>query len=76
MADRYLFILIFGGVGAALTLASVLLWIRTRRFVAEALRAEGTVVGLAEGEGESGTVYAPVVRFRTRGGGVRQFTDP
>ena len=77
MADHYLFLLIFGGVGAVLTLVAVFLLIRTRRFVAEALRAQGTVVGFVESRGsEGGTTYAPVVSFTARSGVVSQFTDP
>jgi len=77
MAERFLFLLIFGGVGAALLLIAAFLWIRVRRFVAEAFRGEGTVVGFAESRGsKGGTLYAPVVEFTARGGGVRRFTDP
>src|SRR5687768_2606609 len=76
MANRYLFLLIFGGVGAALTLAAVFVLIRTRRFVSESLRAQGTVVRLAESRDSDGTTYSPVVRFAARGGGGVEFTDP
>ena len=76
MANRYLFLLIFGGIGAALTLVAVFLWSGTRRFVSESLRAQGTVIRLAESRDSDGTTYSPVVRFAARGGGEFEFTDP
>ncbi len=77
MDDPFLFLLIFGGVGVLLLLIAAFLWIRTRRFVADALRAKGKVVRLAQSrDSEGDTVYAPVVEFTARGGGVRRFTDP
>ncbi|MCA1615876.1 MAG: DUF3592 domain-containing protein [Acidobacteria bacterium] len=77
MDDPFLFLLIFGGVGGVLLLIAAFLWIRVRSFVAGAVRAKGTVVRLAKSrDSEGDTVYAPVVEFTARGGGVRRFTDP
>ncbi|HVG28471.1 MAG TPA: DUF3592 domain-containing protein [Pyrinomonadaceae bacterium] len=77
MSQRYLFPLIFSGVGALLLLIGMFILGRVRRFVAESLRAQGEVVGFAESSGSKGGVtYAPVVSFTARDGGVFQFTDP
>lgn len=75
--DEKLVFLIFPAVGLVLLLIGVVVWIRTRRFVAESFRVGGTVVGLAARRGsKGGTTYSPVVEFATREGVVRQFTDP
>ena len=49
--------------------ASLLFYVRTRRFVVSAKRAEGIVIKLVERQDpDSGTVYHPVVRFRDSDG--------
>jgi hypothetical protein len=76
MSEKYIS-LIFPGVGVLLLLIGLFVWRRTRRFVAESLRAQGTVVGFAESRGsKGGTSYAPVVNFTAGGGEVFRFTDP
>lgn len=75
--DEKLVFLIFPAVGLALLVIGVVVWVRTRRFVAESFRVGGTVVGLAARRGsKGGTTYSPVVEFATREGAIRQFTDP
>lgn len=75
--DERLVFLIFPAVGLVLLLIGVIVWVRTRRFVAESFRVSGTVVGLAARRGhKGGTTYSPVVEFATREGQLRQFTDP
>ena len=75
--DERLVFLIFPAVGLVLLLVGVVVWLRTRRFVAESFRVTGTVVGLAARRGhKGGTTYSPVVEYATREGAIRQFTDP
>ena len=75
--DERLVFLIFPAVGLVLLIIGVVVWVRTRRFVAESFRVGGTVVALAARRGhKGGTTYSPVVEFATREGAVRQFTDP
>jgi hypothetical protein len=75
--DERLVFLAFPAVGLVLLVIGVVVWLRTRRFVAESFRVSGTVVGLAARRGhKGGTTYSPVVEFATREGAVRQFTDP
>jgi hypothetical protein len=76
MGEKLVF-LIFPAVGLALLAVGVVVWLRTRRFVAESFRVGGTVIGLAARRGgKGGTTYSPVVEFATREGVVRRFTDP
>ncbi len=75
--DEKLVFLIFPAVGLVLLVIGVVVWVRTRRFVAESFRVAGTVVDLAARRGhKGGTTYSPVVEFATREGAVRRFTDP
>jgi Protein of unknown function (DUF3592) len=75
--DERLVFLIFPAVGLVLLSVGAVVWVRTRRFVAESFRVSGTVVGLASRRGhKGGTTYSPVVEYATREGAVRQFTDP
>lgn len=68
MSENLILLLVFSGVGGLMLLVALVAWVRLRRFVAESLRAEGTVVGLAERKDSEGSmVYAPVVRFTPRG---------
>ncbi|MCA1630678.1 MAG: DUF3592 domain-containing protein [Acidobacteria bacterium] len=75
MSETFLLPLIFSGVGALLLLIAVFVLTRTRRFVAESLRAQGQVVGFEESAGDGGTTYAPVVTFTSQSGDDVQFTD-
>lgn len=76
MSERLVF-LIFPAVGLVLLAVAVVVWVKTRRFIAESFRVSGTVVALAARRGhKGGTTYSPVVEFVTREGAVRQFTDP
>jgi hypothetical protein len=76
MGERFVF-LIFPAVGLVLIGVGVIVWIRTRRFVSESFRVQGTVVGLEARRGsKGGTTYAPVVEYATREGQPRLFTDP
>ena len=75
--DGKLVLLIFPAVGLVLLLIGAVVWVKTRRFVAESFRVGGTVVGLAARRGhKGGTTYSPVVEYATREGAIRQFTDP
>ena len=75
--DERLIFLIFPAVGLLLLVIGVVVWVRTRRFVAESFRVSGTVVGLEARRGsKGGTTYSPVVEFATREGAMRRFTDP
>ncbi|HLL74900.1 MAG TPA: DUF3592 domain-containing protein [Pyrinomonadaceae bacterium] len=75
--DERLVFLIFPAVGLVLLAIGVIVWLRTRRFIAASFRVSGTVVGLAARRGhKGGTTYSPVVEFATREGAIRQFTDP
>ena len=76
MDGKFVF-LIFPAVGLVLLVVGVVVWLKTRRFVAESFRVGGTVVGLSARRGhKGGTTYSPVVEFATCEGAVRQFTDP
>jgi len=61
-------------VAAILFLIALFLWVRTKSFVSEALKADGIVIGFDENNNE-GISYAPVVRFTATGGRVIEFTD-
>ncbi|HLL74927.1 MAG TPA: DUF3592 domain-containing protein [Pyrinomonadaceae bacterium] len=77
MSEKFVLPLVFSGIGIVMLLIAVVAWVRLRRFVAESLRAEGTVVRLEERKDADGDmVYAPVVRFTPRGGREREFRDP
>ena len=75
MSIEKLVFLIFPGIGVLLMLIALLVWLRTKRFVAESLRAQGTVVGFEESHDEGSTTYAPVVNFTAQSGVAVQFTD-
>lgn len=61
-------------VGAGFCAAAAFSRLRTRRFVEEAARAFGEVVGLKAHDGD-GTTCAPVVRFPLPGGRVAEFAE-
>jgi hypothetical protein len=75
MSEKYK-LLILPAVGLLLLLIGVLLFVRVRRFVAGALRAEGKVISLASYMHGSRATYAPVISFTARDGGEFEFTDP
>lgn len=76
MEEHFTFLLIFAGVGATLLLIAAFVMFSVRRFVREALRAQGEVIDLVGHRGgKGGTTYAPVIVFTTQTG-RHQFTDP
>jgi hypothetical protein len=75
MNEKYK-LLILPGVGLVLLGIGVLLWLRVRRFVAGALRAQGTVISLTQHMHGSRATYSPVISFTARDGGEFEFHDP
>ena len=69
-------LLIMPAVGSGLLLVAVLLFVRVRRFVAGALRAQGTVISLTQHMHGSRATYSPVVSFTARDGREFEFHDP
>ncbi len=68
--------LAFIGVGAVSAIAALLLYMRARRFVENAVRVQGVVTGLAESHSsEGGTTYSPIVQFSTVEGQSHTFTE-
>lgn len=67
--------LVFSAVGLVLFAVALISFVMTRRFVREALRTQGKVVGFVERRGgKGGRTYSPVVTFTTATG-QHQFTD-
>ncbi len=63
-------------LGAVLLVAGLVVFIRTRRFLATAATTQGTVVGFQQRRSSKGRVsYKPMVRFTTATGSVQEFTD-
>ena len=60
-------------LGVGLLLASAATFVHTKRFVAGAERATGTVIDLSVDFSSDGTVYYPVVRFTTAEGRTVEF---
>lgn len=68
--------LAFLGVGVLCGAIAVFFLVRTRRFLAGAVDAQGTVISMVASSGsEGGTVYSPVVQFRAQDGQTVTFTD-
>ena len=68
--------LILLGVGGLMAAIALFFYFRTRRFLEDAVPAQGVVTGLIEGSGgEGGTVYRPVVQFTTADGQTSTFTE-
>lgn len=68
--------LIFIGIGALSAIIAVLLYMRTRRFLEDAVAVQGTVTGLsAHSSSEGGTTYSPIVQFTTVEGQAHTFTE-
>lgn len=66
----------FGGVGAAMLVAAVYWGLHTRSFIAQASRAEGTVIDLVTVSSNSGSpTYKPVVRFVAADGREQRFAS-
>jgi hypothetical protein len=60
---------LFGAIGLVLLAVATFVHARERRFIRSAARATGTVVDLSRGRGsEGGSVYYPVIAFRTAAG--------
>lgn len=69
-------LLIVPAVGAVLLFAGLVVFVRTRRFLATAAVTQGTVVGYQQRRSSKGRVtYRPMVRFTTATGSVEEFTD-
>jgi hypothetical protein len=67
---------IFIGVGALLLGLGLFFFVRTRSFLSRAVSVTGAVIGFRESRGsEGGTVYQPVVTYRTTEGQTHEFTD-
>jgi hypothetical protein len=60
-------------LGVGLLLASAATFVHTKRFMAGAEHATGTVIDLSEDSTSDGTVYYPVVRFTTAEGRTVEF---
>lgn len=59
--------------GAVSALIAVALFLRSRRFLGNAVSVQGLVTAMEEGTGsEGGTVYRPVVEFTTVDGQARK----
>lgn len=61
--------------GGVVLLVGLVLYARTRSFVARALSTQGTVVGLQRAGGSRGTTLRPVVQFPLPDGTIVTFTN-
>lgn len=69
-------LLIVPALGAVLLVAGLVVFVRTRRFLATAATTQGIVVGYQQRRSSKGRVtYKPMVRFTTPTGSVEEFTD-
>jgi hypothetical protein len=59
---------VFALAGAGMLLGSVFLYKATNSFLAEAIKAPGTVFELVESRSSDGTTYRPIVRFKSQNG--------
>jgi hypothetical protein len=75
MSGKYT-LLIMPGVGLFLLGIGAMLFVRVRRFVAGALRAQGTVISLAAHMHGSRATYSPVISFTANDGREIEFNDP
>lgn len=63
-------------LGAVLLVAGLVVFLRTRSFLATAATTQGTVVGYQQRRSSKGRVtYKPMVRYTTATGSVVEFTD-
>jgi hypothetical protein len=65
----------FLAIGVVIAIAGVFSYVSTRRFIDRAARAAGTVVRVLEeaDSGDGGTLFRPVVQFRTLAGAMVEF---
>jgi hypothetical protein len=75
MHGRYA-LLILPAVGLLLLLIAVMIFVRVRRFVAGALRTQGTVISLTSHMHGSRATYSPVISFTANDGREIEFHDP
>ena len=76
MSEIAIFSLAFGGVGFLLTALALFFWFRTRAFLENAQKAQGTVIRMVySSDSEGGGGYSPVYTFRTISGQVIEVTD-
>jgi hypothetical protein len=68
---------VFSGVGLGMLIVAILLWSNTRRFIAGAATAQGTVIDLVRSRSSSGSsgTYQPVVEFTGPDGQHVEFTS-
>lgn len=66
---------VFSAVGSVCLILFIVLSITTIQFIARATTATGTVVSYETTRGESGTMYKPVVQFKTVDGKTISFTS-
>jgi hypothetical protein len=67
--------LIFTAIGVLSLWLSFYFRRRTKRFIGESIQTYGDVIGLHEVHDEGSITYAPIIRFSTFNGVVREFTD-
>ncbi len=76
MSEIAIFSLAFGGVGFILAALALFFWLRTRAFLDNAQKAQGTVIRMVySSDSEGGGGYSPVYTFRTMSGQVIEKTD-
>jgi len=76
MSEIMIFSLAFGVVGFILAALALFFWLRTRAFLGNAQKAQGTVLRMvysSDSEGSGG--YSPEYTFRTMSGQVIEVTD-
>ena len=66
---------VFTLIGLGMLIGSFFLYQSTNEFLKDVLTTEGTVVELIRSRSTDSTTYRPVVKFRTRGGSVVEFTS-
>ena len=67
--------LLLGVMGMIVCGIGIIAAVRNRRFIGQAARATGTIIGHVTG-GMDGTLYFPVVRFQTRDGQIIESQSP
>lgn len=68
MSETLIIGVVFGLVGTLLGFIGVILWMRTRMFIARSQRTRGSVINLVYHSDADGGGYAPVFRFTTLSG--------
>lgn len=65
---------LFSIIGLGLLIASVFVYLNTRKFIDASAKAQGTVIAHASGRSSDGDItYAPIVSFRTEDGRTVEF---